>query len=265
MGFQAFAKAAGFKEYFGMTEYGNDADFDGVWAIWDEEFFQFFEAKLNTFQQPFVSAIFSASSHHPYNVPERYKGKFPEGTHPIHKCIGYSDHALRLFFEKASHESWYNNTLFVFTADHTNVLTRKEYQNDKGLFEIPIFYYQPGSKLRGESNIPTSQVDILPSILGYLNYPKPYFAFGNDVLTDTTSHHRVINYNYGLYQLFSDSMMLQFDGTKTTAVYNFKNDRFLKHNLKDTQPMTNDERLLKATIQQYIERLINDQLTIQKP
>ena len=265
MGFQAFAKAAGFKDYFGMTEYGNDADFDGVWAIWDEEFFQFFEAKLNTFQQPFVSAIFSASSHHPYNVPERYKGKFPEGTHPIHKCIGYSDHALRLFFEKASHESWYNNTLFVFTADHTNVLTRKEYQNDKGLFEIPIFYYQPGSKLRGESNIPTSQVDILPSILGYLNYPKPYFAFGNDVLTDTTSHHRVINYNYGLYQLFSDSMMLQFDGTKTTAVYNFKNDRFLKHNLKDTQPMTNDERLLKATIQQYIERLINDQLTIQKP
>ena len=265
MGFQAFAKAAGFKDYFGMTEYGNDADFDGVWAIWDEEFFQFFEAKLNTFQQPFVSAIFSASSHHPYNVPERYEGKFPEGTHPIHKCIGYSDHALRLFFEKASHESWYNNTLFVFTADHTNVLTRKEYQNDKGLFEIPIFYYQPGSKLRGESNIPTSQVDILPSILGYLNYPKPYFAFGNDVLTDTTSHHRVINYNYGLYQLFSDSMMLQFDGTKTTAVYNFKNDRFLKHNLKDTQPMTNDERLLKATIQQYIERLINDQLTIQKP
>src|SRR5690606_15111875 len=38
MGFQGFAGILGFKDYFGKNEYNNDADFDGMWAIWDEPF-----------------------------------------------------------------------------------------------------------------------------------------------------------------------------------------------------------------------------------
>ncbi|NCA78787.1 MAG: LTA synthase family protein [Sphingobacteriia bacterium] len=262
MGFEAFAKAAGFTDYYGMTEYGNDRDFDGVWAIWDEEFFQFFADKMGTFRQPFITTIFSASSHHPFAVPKRYAGCFPEGTHPIHQCIGYSDNALRLFFEKMARYPWYENTLFVFTSDHTNAITQTEYATDKGAFEIPIFYYHPGSQLRGMSNVPTSQTDILPSVLGYLNYDNSYFAFGNDVLTDTLVPHRVINYNNGFYQLFTDSLMLRFDGYSTTAVYNFIEDKLLRHNIKDSVNIVSDEQWMKAVIQQYIERMINNQLTV---
>ena len=120
MGFQAYAKAAKFQDYFGLDEYGKNKDFDGTWAIWDEEFFQFYAKKMGEFKQPFVTSIFSASSHHPFKVPERYEGVFPEGPHPIHKCIGYSDNALREFFKTMSKYDWYENTLFVFSADHTN-------------------------------------------------------------------------------------------------------------------------------------------------
>lgn len=48
-----------------------------------------------------------------------YKGKFDKGTLPIHESIGYADYLWRCFFEKAKKESWYNNTLFIITADHT--------------------------------------------------------------------------------------------------------------------------------------------------
>ncbi len=263
MGFQAYANAAGYDDYFGMTEYGNDADFDGVWAIWDEEFFQFFADKMGDFRQPFLTTIFSASSHHPFAVPKRYEGVFPEGPHPIHKCIGYSDHALRLFFDKMSRYPWFDNTLFVFTADHTNASTHAEYQNDRGGYEIPIFFYQHGSDLRGVSDVPMAQTDIMPTILHYLHCTDPYFAFGSNTI-DGDQPHYVINYNNGVYQLFGDSLLVQFDGVRTVAVYNYRNDRFLEHNLRDSVDVALEERYLKAAIQQYIEHMINDDLTVKE-
>lgn len=261
MGFQAYANAAGYDDYFGMTEYGNAADFDGVWAIWDEEFLQFFADKMGEFRQPFITTVFSASSHHPFAVPKRYEGVFPEGTHPIHKCIGYSDYALRRFFEKMRRYPWFDNTLFVFTADHTNVSTHAEYQNDRGMFEVPVFFYMHGSDLRGVSDVPMAQTDIMPTILQYLRCAKPYFAFGSNVI-DAASPHYVVNYNNGVYQLFGDSLMLQFDGKRTVAVYNYCTDRLLQHNLCDSVDVAAEERYLKAVVQQYVERMINDELTI---
>lgn len=263
MGFQAYANAAGYDDYFGMTEYGNDRDFDGVWAIWDEEFLQFFADRMGTFRQPFVTTVFTASSHHPFAVPQRYEGKFPEGTLPIHKCIGYSDYALRRFFDRMKQYSWFENTLFVFTADHTNASQYAEYQTDAGLFEVPIAFYCAGdSTLRGISHTPVAQTDVMPTILAYLHNEQPFVAFGADALAADSLHY-VCNYNNGVYQLFSDSLLLQFDGRTTTAVYNYIDDRLLQHNLNGMVDVNKEERYLKAVVQQYIERMVDDSLTVQ--
>ena len=263
MGFQAYANAAGYDDYFGMTEYGNDRDFDGVWAIWDEEFLQFFADRMGTFRQPFVTTVFTASSHHPFAVPQRYEGKFPEGTLPIHKCIGYSDYALRRFFDRMKQYPWFENTLFVFTADHTNASQYAEYQTDAGLFEVPIAFYCAGdSTLRGISHTPVAQTDVMPTILAYLHNEQPFVAFGTDALAADSPHY-VCNYNNGVYQLFTDSLLLQFDGQTTTAVYNYIDDRLLQHNLNGMVDVNKEERYLKAVVQQYIERMVGDSLTVQ--
>ncbi len=263
MGFQAYANAAGYDDYFGMTEYGNDHDFDGVWAIWDEEFLQFFADRMGSFRQPFVTTVFTASSHHPFAMPQRYEGKFPKGTLPIHKCIGYSDYALRRFFDRMKQYPWFENTLFVFTADHTNASQYAEYQTDAGLFEVPIAFYCAGdSTLRGISHTPVAQTDVMPTILAYLHSEQPFVAFGADVLAADSLHY-VCNYNNGVYQLFSDSLLLQFDGQTTTAVYNYIDDRLLQHNLNGMVDVNKEERYLKAVVQQYIERMVGDSLTVQ--
>ena len=127
MGFQAFARKTGFQHYYGRTEYnadphsGGKADFDGTWAIWDEPFLQFYARKMTELREPFLTAVFTASSHHPYSVPEAYRDTFPEEGIIIHKCIRYTDHALRRFFETARRQPWFKNTLFVLTSDHTNL------------------------------------------------------------------------------------------------------------------------------------------------
>lgn len=262
MGFQAFARSAGFTDYYGMDEYGVKEDFDGTWAIWDEPFFQYFASEMGHFPQPFFTAIFSASSHHPFKVPEAYKDSFPTGTHPIHECIGYSDYALRRFFEKMQEYDWFDETLFIITADHTNHLSDPNYTTDCGRYEIPIIFYLPHSTLRGMDQGIIQQTDIMPTILDYIGYDKPYIAFGKNAL-DSTSKEYAVNYNNGVYQLFEDSLMLQFDGKQTIAAYNYIKDRQLKYDINNKCDTREAELFLKAYIQQYISRMKNNRLFVE--
>ena len=263
MGFQAYARSAGFEQYFGMDEYDGIDAFDGTWAIWDEEFLQYYAQRMNQMQEPFITAVFTASSHHPFRVPERYEGVFPQGDKPIHPCVGYTDHALRKFFAYAQQQAWYENTLFVITADHTNQVSLPEYATAKGLFEVPIAFYSPQwSQGEVHEQSAVSQTDIMPSVLAYLGYQKPFFAFGKDILTKEKETQWAVCYNHPAYQLLSDSLLLQFDGQNTYAVYNYQNDPLLQNNIANEIDYSAMERYLRAYIQQYIYRLTTNQLTI---
>ena len=263
MGFQAYARSAGFEQYLGMDEYDGIEAFDGTWAIWDEEFLQYYARCMNQMQQPFMTAVFTASSHHPFRVPKRYEGVFPRGTQPIHQCVGYSDHALRAFFAYAKQQDWYENTLFVLTADHTNQVSIPEYATAKGLFEVPIAFYSPRWNQGYLHNYgAVSQTDIMPSVLAYLGYSNPFFAFGDDVLTKEKKHPYAVCYNHPVYQLLSDSLLLQFDGKKVCAAYNYQNDPMLQDNIAEETNTKEMETYLRAYIQQYIYRLTTNQLTI---
>lgn len=265
MGFQAFANVAGFKEYYGMSEYPNSKDFDGMWGVWDEEFFQYFASKLNEFKQPFCAAIFSVSSHHPFKVPVRYEGKFKKGPLPIHECIGYTDYSLKRFFETASKMPWYDSTLFVITNDHANQAYYPEFKTNLGVFTGPFIMYKPDGSLKGTSNDLVEQIDIMPSILGYLNYDKPYVAFGRNIF-ESNNEPFVITYTSSTYQLLMGDYLYLHNGTNEIGLYNFKSDPLLVNNKIGQFPdiETKMEAKLKAIIQQYNNRMIGDKLTIEK-
>jgi phosphoglycerol transferase MdoB-like AlkP superfamily enzyme len=263
MGFDAFANQSGFDEYFGKDEYNNNDDFDGIWGIWDEKFLQFFARKLNTFKQPFYSTLFTVSSHHPYNLPEEYKDKFKGGPRLVHRTIEYTDFALKKFFATASKMPWFKNTVFVLTADHASAeIQYPQYNTSWGYFSIPIIFYEPGSTKQVMRNEIIQQVDVMPTILGLLSYDKPYVAFGRNVF-DTTQEPFAFNYLNNTYQSFRGNYLLQFDGKKSIALYDFKNDLYLKTNLVSTLPDTVSkmEMKLKAFIQHYNNRMVDNDLT----
>jgi phosphoglycerol transferase MdoB-like AlkP superfamily enzyme len=265
MGFQAFMNLAGVDHYFGKTEYGNDDDFDGLWGIWDDKFFQFYADQLNTFPEPFVSSIFSVSSHHPFKIPREFEGKFNGGPLPIHQCVEYTDYSLRKFFEKASKMPWYENTLFVITADHTSSnIQYPEHRTGWGFFSIPIIFFKPDNSLKEVRHAIAQQVDIMPSVLGYLNYDQPYVAFGRDDFKES-SEPFAVNYKDNTYQYFMNEYMLVFDGTRSIGLYDFTRDRMTEHNLvHDKREVVEEmERQVKAIIQQYNNRLIEDRLTVE--
>jgi len=263
MGFDSFARMAGFDDYFGLDQYPHKDHFDGMWGVWDEPFLGFFCDRISTFRQPFIASVFTVSSHHPFKVPEQYKDKFPKGPAPILEVIGYTDNALRKFFNQASLQPWFRNTLFVLTADHTNESVRKEFQNNYGSFCVPIIFYKPDSDLHGIRNRIAQQIDIMPTILNYLGYDREYIAFGNNLLNDSQESF-AFNTTGSTYQLFMNDHMLEMVENKPVGLYNFKEDRFLDMNLinKDTAYMGTMEEKLKAIIQSYNSRLIDNDMVV---
>lgn len=264
MGFKAFMNLAGVKEYYGMNEYPEPEDFDGIWGIWDDRFLDFYADKLETFPQPFVSSVFTVSSHHPFKVPEAFETKFKGGPLVIHKCIEYTDHSLRKFFAKASKMPWYENTLFVITADHTS--SEVEFADTRtawGAYTVPIIYFKPDHSLAGIHKTVTQQIDIMPSVLGYLHYGKPYVAFGRDLFREKQEPF-AISFRDNNYQLIQGRYLLQYNGQKSIALYDIENDPLCTTNaLEQHQDVVAVmENRLKAIVQQYNNRLIEDRLTV---
>jgi len=263
MGFNSYARSAGFERYAGRTEYGNDADYDGEWGIWDEPYLQYFAGEMGKMKQPFLTTVFTLSSHHPYKVPEKYRNKFRKGALPIQETVMYTDYALSEFFRTASKTGWYDNTLFVITADHTSEASMPVYKTRVGQYRIPVMLYCPGHPLPESDRQKTfQQTDIMPTVLDILDYPKPFIAFGSSIFSNDQPRFNLTRISNS-YQLIQDDYVLQWNDNGNTGLFNFRQDPFLKNHLESKEPqrLTTMQNLLKALIQQYNNRIIDNRLT----
>ena len=265
MGFLGFGNILGYDHYYGKTEYNNDADFDGVWGIWDEPFMQFFSKSLTQKQQPFMATLFSVSSHEPYMVPEKYEGKFPKGTVNIHQCIGYTDFALQQFFKEAKKQTWYKNTLFVLVADHGNTIAYDEYRKEMNRNTVPILFFSADKKYVGENKDFAQQIDIYPTILDMIGYKKPFRSWGRSLINDKQVAPFVVKYSANLYKFMSGNYICAFDGKKAVGFYD-KEDKAMEKNLikKRNAEMNQLELRCMAFIQDYMQRIIDKKLTSKK-
>ncbi len=263
MGFLGFGNILGFKHYYGKTEYNNDDDFDGIWGIWDEPFFQYFAKTLNQKKSPFMATLFSVSSHHPFKVPEKYKGKFKKGPLEIHEPIGYTDHALKEFFQTASKMPWYHNTIFVLVADHTNQVAYPEYEKAMNRFAVPILFFSPNEKyqLHGEITTPSQQMDIYPTLADLMGYNKKIRSWGRSLVSDKKEDYLIVN-SSGVEQFMIGNYTYLFDGKDFTGIFDIK-DIGLENNLLNKEKSVEIERgkqIAKAWYQDYMNRVINRKL-----
>ena len=272
MGFQALANTTGFDRYYGLDEFcaspahnGMD-DHDGTWAIWDEPFLQYYAECMNKMQEPFVTSVFTASSHHPFKIPTEYSKTFLGGDDPFFKCVQYTDYALKKFFEYAKGQKWYDNTLFVITADHTNHSIEPRYKTAAGWFEVPVIFFSPDGDTAFTPGIDSTtiaqQADIMPTVLEYVGYDKPFTAFGKSLLSTPSEESYAVNFTNETFQYYKGEYVLQFNGEKSTALYNLHKDIEMKDNIIGTNNVHEEmERELKAIIQQYMNRMVQDRLT----
>ena len=260
MGFLGYSNILGIDKYFGRNEYNNDTGFDGYWGIWDEPFLQFMKEKLDEEKEPFFSTVFTISSHEPYIIPEKYKETFPEGDIIMHKCVRYTDYALRRFFDEAKKEHWYNNTLFVLVADHANLIYYPEYRKALNINTIPILFYHPDGRYNGINNLLAQQIDIYPTIVNMIGFNKPFRSWGRSLISDQEEPF-VVRYS-GYYYYFYDKYVCCFDGEKLIGFYELS-DKSMKNNLinENKEMMFLMEKRCKAFIQDYMNKIIDSKLS----
>jgi len=265
MGFQGFGSILGYKNYYGRTEYNDDKDFDGIWGIWDEHFFPFTGRTLSSQKQPFMATLFTLSSHDPYQLPEKYKARFKGGPLAIDKCVPYTDNPLRIFFNYAKTQSWFNNTIFVITADHTSQTYYPEYSKQVNRFAVPILFYSANGayNLKGVRTDLASQMDIYPTVVDLIGYNKPFRSWGRSLVSNLPDEQpRVINSTGNIYQFMQGNYTYLFDGKNFTGIFAVS-DKGLEKNLMTAQPNAEMQKGMqdcKALIQDYTDRIVNGKL-----
>lgn len=262
MGFDAYSKNVGYDDYYGRKEYNNDKDYDGNWGIFDEPFLQYMVKELDHYKEPFTSTVFTLSSHHPYTIPEKHKGRFPKGTMVVHETVGYTDYALKLFFEEAQTKPWFNNTLFIITSDHSAATQEPEYKTLLGQFRIPVIFYHPQLKQEMKINQTLQQADILPTAMGLIKYPKSFVSFGQDAFSSQEKAY-ILSIG-GEYMLMQGDYLCKYIDGMEPKLYNIREDINTKQNIGKKNPQLLNYMTLKtkAIIQQYNNRLIENKLII---
>ncbi|MGE5084859.1 MAG: LTA synthase family protein [Bacillota bacterium] len=261
MYFDSFMKSAGLEHYYGATEYGNSADDDGVWGIWDEPFLQWMLTKVDPQSQPFLTSVFTLSSHQPFKVPAQYQEQFPEGEIPILKTVSYTDMALRKFFTEAAKKPWYNDTLFIVTADHTSLHYRSEFQNEVGDYHVPLFFFHPGFKFpKVDTKMVVQQIDVLPTVLDFLGIAlKDQNFMGSSVFVPGDK--AAITYNDGIYNLFARDYRIRWAlGRGEPEMFSMEDANSQWPLMEPSQRKEQLVRKLKAGIQYFNEGMWDNKL-----
>jgi phosphoglycerol transferase MdoB-like AlkP superfamily enzyme len=264
MRFDGFAAQAGFKKYFGRSEYNNEKHSDKTWGILDEYFNPWTARQMTKLKEPFFSTLFTLSSHHPYFIPQHMRDKVKKGPQPMCASINYADYSLKKFFEEAKKQPWFNNTLFVLCADHTPSSSDPIYSQRSQMYQVPIFFYSPNKALKPKKEKKIfQQLDILPTVLDLVNVRTKYYSFGNSIYSN--SDREAVTYIEGAYYYFNKNHMFAFSNDKARNLYDFvvrnevMNDSLSFYKKESVRV----ERRLKAIIQRYNRDLILNQTTVE--
>lgn len=259
MGFDKYCCAIGFDSYYGMDEFMEEYpsldNYDSDWGIFDDKFLAYTKDKLDTYEKPFFATIFTISSHHPYALPKDCKDMFHE-KRPELNALRYADYSLRKFFDLAKKSDWFDNTIFVFSADHTAPYSfepdiTSSYVSPIDRYRIPIIFYNPSDTTfkQLDSNV-VQQIDIVPSLLHLLQYDQPFVSFGQNAF-DLNRKPFAVQYNSGIYTYIDSSSVLYFDGEKPTECIKVEKDTVEQHIISEEQVVR-----LKSFLQDYSQRML---------
>ena len=254
MDFDKVCARIGFHEYLGLNEFKADSrsrneDFDNVWGVYDEPFLQYVVRHTSTFKEPFLTTVFTVTSHDPFPLPEQYEGRFLEGKHPILKCVEYMDNSLRHFFNEARKQPWFDNTLFIITADHSGPGLSPEYLDYDGSYRIPMIVYDPQNPVGHVDQRIVQQTDLLPSLIDRLEFDDQVVAFGKSIKQQPQGWQVYFGNDYFCMVSNNPDDPAKHDITVLCGRHAFGSPK--------------NVRFLKAVVQQYFTRVMNNKLLAQ--
>ncbi|MDU1889633.1 MAG: sulfatase-like hydrolase/transferase [Dysgonomonas sp.] len=191
-------------------------------GVQDDFLFQYGMEKLNDAakqKEPFLATFMTVSNHPPYVVPEQYKDKYSTDEERI---IAFSDKSLQDFMEDASKQEWYDNTIFFILGDHGKIIGEQVYDMSLAYNHIPLIIYSPSFEEMPKRilNFGT-QVDIFPTVMGFLNIPYPNNSLGIDLFKEERPYAYFVS-DHHLGCVDDNYFYMYHPDTKTEGLYHYR-------------------------------------------
>lgn len=163
----------------------DEITFSNIWGVCDGDMANKAIKTMNEEAKtgkPFFNHWMTVSNHRPFTYPDKID------IAPTLKSrdggVKYTDYALKNFFTMAEKQPWFKNTVFVIVADHCASSSGKtELPMDK--YRIPAMIFAPGLVGGSNNNKLMSQIDLMPTLFGLLNFDYESKFYGQDVLKET--------------------------------------------------------------------------------
>jgi phosphoglycerol transferase MdoB-like AlkP superfamily enzyme len=233
----------------------NEITFDNIWGVCDEDMYTKAIAVMNQESKenkPFFNHIMTVSNHRPFTYPNN-KIDIPGDAKSRDGGVKYTDFAIKKFFEMAKKQPWFANTVFVILADHcASSAGKTELPVDK--YRIPAMIYSPGFIEPQKYTNLMSQIDIMPTLFGLLNFNYQSKFYGQDVLK-TTYQPRALIATYQDLGYIKDNVL--------TVISPKQQVKQFQLNLKPNQEVAQDFQIYYEQIPLVKERkdLVNETIS----
>jgi phosphoglycerol transferase MdoB-like AlkP superfamily enzyme len=196
----------------------DEVTFSNAWGVCDEDIYRRAVREADaSYQrgQNFFSFIMTTSNHRPFTYPEG-KIDIPSGDGRA-GGVKYADFAVGELIKNASMHPWFDNTIFVFIADHC---TRSGGKNEITVenYHIPCIFYGPKTIQPGIVEELTSQIDIAPTLFELLNWQYASSFVGRSVFKAHPGDNRAFASNHLTLGYLKNDMLVTLEpGSKVTS------------------------------------------------
>ena len=233
----------------------DEVTFSNIWGVCDEDMYTKAIKVMNSASaagKPFFNHIMTVSNHRPYTFP---KDKISvEGNEKSRNgAVKYTDYALGQFFKMAKKQPWFKNTVFVILADHCSSSSGKiELPLDK--YKIPAMIYAPGFIAPSRFTTLMSQIDVMPTLFGLLNFSYNSKFYGQDVFQPNYKPRALIA-TYEDLGLIKDNVLTIISPVKKVKQYKLSLQP--RGNISDDFQVLYDEKPLIKPRQDLINETIS--------
>lgn len=223
----------------------SDVTFENAWGICDEDSYSQslkFADSISAARKPFFQFIMTTSNHKPYTFPN---GKINAKQGSRESAIKYTDYALGKYMEQAKNKPWFKNTIFVIVADHCASSAGKWEINIENHHIPGMIYNLNGQK--GEISKVVSQIDLMPTVFGYLKWNYETELYGKDINIMRPHEERAFLGNYRTLGLLKNDYFVEINDRKKVNNYTWNHDKRLMKKI----PGNDLKTLEKLTISYY--------------
>ena len=223
----------------------NEMVFENAWAVCDQDLYNKVlkvADKQHEQKQPFFDFVMTSSNHKPYTYPDNVVD-IPSGSN-MKGSVKYLDKSLGEFLNKAKTKPWYKNTIFIIMSDHCGYSAGKTEINVEN-HHIPAYILNLKNQSSKKIDKLSSQIDIFPTLFGYLNWSYKSKLFGKDINKMLPKDERAFIGNHRKVGLLKKGKLMLLETNKQHKFYNWNK----KNN--EISTAATDSLFLNETISYY--------------